>query len=60
MKRAISAVTFALAMVALNGARPAEISAQASIGEDEVQGCFAVYCITCQAHHIVCEEAQAQ
>lgn len=28
MKRAFTAVTFALAMVALNGARPTEISAQ--------------------------------
>jgi hypothetical protein len=59
MKRAFSVVTFALALVALNSARPADISAQAAIGEAAVQSCFSVWCITCQTHHIVCQEEQA-
>jgi L-cystine uptake protein TcyP (sodium:dicarboxylate symporter family) len=55
MKRAFTVVTFALAMVALNGARPATISAQASVDQAEaIANCFAAYCISCGEHHIFC------
>lgn len=53
LKRAFTAVTFALAMVALNGARPTEISAQDTAREADGGGTCAVYCISCRTHHLI-------
>ena len=55
LKRAFTAVTFALALVAINGARPTEISAQEAIAAQpgDGGGTCAVYCISCQTHHLI-------
>ena len=54
LKRAFTAATFALAMVALNGTPPTEISAQEAVREaDAGGGTCAVYCLSCQTHHLI-------
>lgn len=54
LKRVFTGITFALALVALDSARPNQVAAYAEVDAPaEGGGTCSIWCLSCQTHHLI-------